>query len=287
MKILCYGYGLHHKNLNALQNYKSIEFHITSNFEDILTADLSRYDFIYSPSKPLNVTCYPNLKFIFGPHFSTFPKDEVLFINKSNSIYIQPSDWSASIWRNCSVCENLKIHSLPFGVDTDVFNQLVNINLRKKVFVYFKNRDPLELQLLEYLLSTFSIEYVVFDYRNRYNETDYLDYLHQSKFGIWLGCHESQGFALQEALSCNVPLFVWSVKSMNQEYGCNYSDIHATTIPYWNQMCGEAIYDIKHFLIKFSDFLSKIETYEPRQFILDNLSMNRCEQLFIDMCNQF
>jgi hypothetical protein len=287
MKILCYSEGLHHKNLHALQNYKSIDFYITNNFNEILESDLSAYDVVYSPSKPLNVIHFPDTKFIFGPHFSNLPKTDISHIKQSNSIYIQPSNWAVNMWKKYSFCNGLKIKSLPFGVDTDKFNQLVPICNRNKGFIYFKNRDPLELQFLEYLLSLQNIEYKLFDYQNRYDETDYLDCLQKSKFGIWLGCHESQGFALQEALSCNVPLFVWSVKSMNQEYGCNYDDIHATTIPYWNDNCGEYVYDIKDFQIKFNNFLLKIENYQPRQFILDNLSINRCEQLFIDMCNQF
>ena len=40
----------------------------------------------------------------------------------------------------------------------------------------------------------------VFDYVKRYNEEDYLDCLKNAKFGIILDAHESQGFAIEEAL---------------------------------------------------------------------------------------
>ena len=63
-----------------------------------------------------------------------------------------------------------------------------------------------------------------------------------SKYGIILDAHESQGFAIEEALSCNVPLLVWNVSSMSQEEGGNYQHIPATSIPYWDKRCGENFY---------------------------------------------
>jgi glycosyltransferase involved in cell wall biosynthesis len=114
---------------------------------------------------------------------------------------------------------------------------------------------------------------------------DYINYLHESKYGIWIGCHESQGFALQEALSCNVPLLVWNVESMNQEYGCNYIDIPATTTPYWDERCGEYFYDSNNFEDIFNKFIFNIENYRPREYILENLSMEVCEKKLIDTIN--
>ena len=100
-----------------------------------------------------------------------------------------------------------------------------------------------------------------------------------------MDAHESQGFALQESLSCNVPLLVWNIKSMNQEYGQNYDDIPATTIPYWDERCGEYFYKIEELEDKFNLFLSKIELYKPREYILDNLSFEVCEQKLLNILN--
>ena len=117
---------------------------------------------------------------------------------------------------------------------------------------------------------------------NKYGENEYLNHLQDSKYGIWLGAHESQGFALQEALSCNVPLLVWSVTNMNQEYGYNYEDIPATTIPYWDDRCGESFTDQGQFEEMYLLFLSKLDIYKPRDFILENLSMDKCEEKLIN-----
>jgi hypothetical protein len=282
MKILFINYGMHHKNLNAIKNYKNINIDIIENLQNI---DISNYDVVYSPAEPIDTSRFPEKKFIFGPHFSVFPDQKIKHIMNKNTIYVQPSKWAAESWRIFDICENLDIRVLPFGVDTEKFNQIVDIGSRTKVFIYFKTRNPLELKYVEYFLSTQNIEYVVFNYNKKYSEQEYIDFLKQSKYGIWLGRHESQGFALEEALSCNVPLFVWDVKSMNQEYGYNYHDIPATVIPYWDERCGEFTYDMENFYEKFQKFLSKLETYQPRQYILENLSMDVCEKKFIELLN--
>jgi hypothetical protein len=282
MKILFINYGMHHKNLNAIKNYKNIDIDIIENLQNI---DISNYDVVYSPAEPIDTSRFPEKKFIFGPHFSVFPDQKIKHIINKNTIYVQPSKWAADSWRIFDICENLDIRVLSFGVDTEKFNQIVDIGSRTKVFIYFKTRNPLELRYVEHFLSTQNVEYVVFNYNKKYSEQEYIDFLKQAKYGIWLGRHESQGFALEEALSCNVPLFVWDVKSMNQEYGYNYHDIPATVIPYWDERCGEFTYDMENFYEKFQKFLSKLETYQPRQYILENLSMDVCEKKFIDLLN--
>ena len=69
---------------------------------------------------------------------------------------------------------------------------------------------------LKVSLKNKNIKFEVFDYLNKYPEKKYLKYLQKAKYGIILDAHESQGFAIEEALSCNVPLLVWNVKHMSQ-----------------------------------------------------------------------
>jgi glycosyltransferase involved in cell wall biosynthesis len=151
------------------------------------------------------------------------------------------------------------------------------------VFVYFKRRKPDELNAILNLLQSKNIEFRLFDYVSRYSEEEYITYLQNSKYGIWLDAHESQGFALEEALSCNVPLLVWNVTSMNQEEGANYNDIPASTIPYWDERCGEYFYNANELENSFNKFLSKIDTYKPRDYVLENLSFSVCEEKLVNM----
>jgi hypothetical protein len=279
MKIILVDTYFHNKNNNAFLSYKNIQTTRISDISQLNNINLAEYDAVYSPSEPINVLNYPAMRFIFGPHFSVFPDNRLPQICGERTTYIQPSLWVAELWRNHPLCKDMDIKAVPFGVDTDRFNEVIPIHNRSKVFVYYKQRSHEEIQFVVNFLEYNKISYKVFQY-GRYNENEYLQYLHEAKYGIWLGRHESQGFALEEALSCNVPLFVWDVKSINQELGQNYPDIYGTSIPYWDNSCGEYFYDKHEFLQKFQLFISKLHDYSPRQYIIDNLSMDKCDELF-------
>jgi glycosyltransferase involved in cell wall biosynthesis len=286
MRILFIENWMHTKNLNALLKY-NIKI-VSIKHTNLDKINLNHFDLIYSPACTIDVSKYPNSKFIFGPHFSVFPnKNQLdLITGNKNVIYIQPSEWAKNVWSSNPICKNIRFETLPFGVDTDKFNEIKPISKRDKVFVYFKRRQQDELNFITDFLKTFGITVRIFDYVNRYDEAEYIDYLHNSKFGIWLDAHESQGFALEEALSCNVPLLVWDVVSMNQEYGSSYPNISATTIPYWNNCCGESFTNLNDFSTIFDKFINNLSNYKPRKYILENLSIEICNKKFIEVVNK-
>jgi len=285
MKILYVKTWMHDKNHHALMNYKNIEFTTIYSVDEVERHDLSQYDCVLTPQMPIDVSKYPNTKFIFGPHFSIFPNDKLNNIKGKNSVFNLLSNWVVNCWVKSQFCENLNLVKIPFGVDTNNFKNVNRINDRNEVFVYFKNRSPDELETVKNFLNFKNINYRIFSYHNRYNENDYLNYLQNSKYGIWVGGHESQGFGLQEALSCDVPLLVWNVKSMNQEYKSNYDDVPATSVSYWDERCGETFYDISELENVYYKFTKNIENYRPREFILENLSMEVCENKLIETIN--
>lgn len=286
MKIGLINSFIHKKNKDALLTYTNE--YVNINVADLDKIDISSFDMIYSPSIAIDVSKYPNAKFIFGPHFSVFPhKNAMDKIRGKNSIYIQPSEWAVDVWKNNPFCKGIKFESIPFGVETLIFNEIIPIKDRNDVFIYYKTRNPNELKELLTFFSKKNIVARIFNYDKKYDEKDYINFLQKSKFGIWLGRHESQGFALEEALSCNVPLLVWNTTSMNQEFRSNYENIPATTIPYWDERCGEYFTEISELPKTFEKFIAKINDYKPREYILENLSMKKCNDLFNNLINKF
>ena len=226
------------------------------------------------PDNSINTSKFPNKKFIFGPHFSVFPnyKLENIKNDNNNCKYIQPSKWVCQLWNNVNTI--LPVETFPFPVDISTFKP-ISTN-RNKVFIYFKRRKLEELTLIINFLKSKKIEFHIFDYVKRYEEKQYIKYLQESKYGIILDAHESQGFAIEEALSCNVPLLVWNVRSMNQETGVNYPNIPATSIPYWDNRCGEYFYIRENLEKIFNKFINNINSYNPREFILETLTTQKC-----------
>ena len=280
MKILVFG-NFHHKNRESLEKIlKYLNFDYK--FGDI--NEVKKFKVIISPNIPINTSIFPNKFFIFGPHFSVFPNQLLYKINNvhKNSIYLQPSEWALNVWKKFNVESIIPLKVFYFPVNTKKFKPMENIK-KEKVFIYFKRRKQEELTFLKTFLHNKNIEFKVFDYVKRYEEEDYLKYLQESKYGIILDAHESQGFAIEEALSCNVPLLVWNVTSMNQEEGINYPDIPATSIPYWDNRCGESFYNKEDMESKYNEFMSKLDTYKPREFVLENLSLEKCANNFINL----
>lgn len=286
MKAIFFSKNAHSKNLHFIKKCKKIEFKIYENINEF--NNYQGIDFVYSISQAKKIMRYPNTRFIFGPQFSVFPDDsnsQITYIKNPNGVYNGLCDWVINSWKDDSITNGLNFVKLPFGVDTEIFNEVKPHPQREKVFIYFKQRDPVELEFIENELTKMGVSYNIFNYNKRYEEKDYIDYLHESKYGIWVGRHESQGFALQEALSCNVPLLVWDVRYMTQEYMNTHihKDYPATSIPYWDPKCGEFFHDQCDFAESFSIFLQKIETYKPREFIVENLSIDACENRIIDL----
>lgn len=284
MKLLIIG-NFHHKNMIGLELLlKNINY----SYKFGNTHEINEYNIIYSPTIPIDTSKYPEKKFIFGPHFSVFPDNRLLNINNihKNSIYIQPSKWAADTWRNFNVENVIKIKEFPFPVEIDKFRQIEN-SKKNEIFIMFKQRNPTELEYIIKFLNKINIKYKLFNYQTKYIEDDYIRCLQNAKYGIWIGRHESQGFAVEEALAFNVPLLVWEVKYMSQEFGYNYPDIPASVIPYWDKRCGEYFIEKENFEETYYKFINKIGTYKPREYILENLSPKKCAENFVKLINSF
>jgi len=250
---------------------------------------IGQADVIYSPSKFLNTKQYPNKKYIFGPHFSVFPNPDSRKIDNSNNnaIYIQPSKECVDLWVKEFNFSNIPVKTFPFPVDVNEYSP--SDKPKTKVLIYFKQRLESELNLVKKLLDERGVIYEIIRYGN-YNETNYKEKLDETKYIIWLGRHESQGFALQCALSKNIPILVWSAKYLKQEVGNfeRYKNVQTeiTTVPYWDNTCGVRFYTDSELESSYDNFINNLEHFKPRNFILDNLSVEACSKNLINIINE-
>jgi glycosyltransferase involved in cell wall biosynthesis len=265
---------LHHKNKIGLK------FIIDKYFIEVFS--IEEADICYFPCHSFDTLKFPNKKFIFGCHFDVFPNKDLRNINNkyNNSIYIQPSDWVNDLYMKEYNVTNIPIYTLPFPPDINIFKPDPENSIKNNdCFIYFKRRKQEELIYIKEFLITKGYNPIIFDYVKTYNENDYLKTLQKCKFGIYIGSHESQGFALIEALCINIPLLVWNVTQMSQEFGCPelYYNIKtiATTVPYWYKDCGELFYNKDEFEETFNKFINNLDNYKPREKIIELLSIDK------------
>jgi hypothetical protein len=283
---------LHHKNregLNEICKYLKLDYKYGS--MDDLERDIEkRYKLVYNPVDGIDIDRYDKRdgmrKWIFGPHFSVFPDNKLDKINKSQSnlFYIMPSQWCIDIWRDIFGVK-INMISMPFPVNMDKFTEIYQMNdeRRNMVLIYYKNRNPQELEYLLNFINRVGERYKIFSYASRYDENDFLRHMHISKYAFILDAHESQGFAIEEIMSCNIPMLVWNVRDISQEYSENkYPSYKATTVPYWDNRCGEVFYDKEELIDKYQLFIKRIERglYKPRDCVIDNLAVDKCAMRF-------
>lgn len=222
---------------------------------------------------------YKNKMIILGPHFSVFPTPYICnLISPYNNIFFNTlSDWVANFWKK-DIKGNINIIKLPYPVDVKLFNPDNNIEKSNNAFIYLKFRNISEIVNIHNFLLNNNYNVKIFNYEQKYNEEEYISYLKKCSFGVWVGINESQGFALEEALSLNIPLIVYNVKNMGKEKGYEHNELYcntkSTTIPYWDERCGEVFYNEEDFEKTYINFLIKYENYRPREYILENLEVN-------------
>ena len=66
--------------------------------------------------------------------------------------------------------------------------------------------------------------------------------MNSAKFCFLINGTESQGIAVQEIMSMGVPIIAWDIKEWLDQ-GEAYR-VPATSIPYWDERCGEVFFNI-------------------------------------------
>ena len=253
------------------------------------------YDIIWSPGTWINPDLYPNSKFIFGPQFWVLPDPNHPFFTQSKPehasrcIFTCLSPWIVDLYSEIVDISksNIPFLPLPFGLNIQCPSEK---HIEYDCILYFKDRHPLLLDFTKLILDAYGLKYSIFKYGS-YNLNDYINSLNKSKFVIWVGRHESQGFGFQECLATGTPIFLYDVKSMKEEYTNHFIYAHykeqllATVASYWDSRCGMKVYSNEEFIEKLPEFISKLDSFRPSDYIKETLSDEVCFKRFLDAIN--
>lgn len=261
---------LHHKNHIAINLMKDCGLNI-----DFIYDNNTKYDCIINTDSLKDYKNHEGIV-VYGPHIMfTEISDDTYFA--PNKLFNSLSPWLENLIRK--IKPNLNCISLPFAVDT---NRFCPKEKNGKPIIYYKNVDK---QRLYDVINNLNGDFIIFDYRAKYNEYDFLEAISTAPYAIWIGSHESQGFAFQETMSCNTPIFVINVKSLREEINSmwiNYKpelNLEATTVSYFDDTCGMISYP-ETWKNDINLFLQNIVNYNPRAFIINNLSPKACNDIW-------
>ena len=254
-------------------------------------------DLIWSTGFWIDPLMFPKSKFMFGPQFFVFPtRDGPLSTYKGlvadRCLYNCLSEWNLQIHKAFLPNPAVPYVCLPFGVDTESMKPNPNVQKKEYILIYWKLRDSINMQQVVDILIKNKLLFKVVKY-GFYKSDEYHKLLLESKLCIWIGRHESQGFAFQEALSYNVPLLVYDVLDMKEEvndYNISvYASYHgislsATSTAFWDPICGEKTTRQKDIEPLLKKMMSGLENYRPRDFVERTLSDKVC---FKRLLNRF
>ena len=253
-----------------LMNSDKIQFHKSKDTN-------IKYDWIMNLSEIRDYDIDSETGLIFGPQIM-FPDIDVSRVPKHRKYNCNVlSEWVYDLCKDINPSVNFC--TLPFAVDVNRFNASEK---KGKPVIYFKQRSP---EILSEVLNELGDDFIIIKYNslNSYLESDFQKAISEAPYTIWIGRHESQGFAFQETLSSNSPIFVIDVDSLRDEvspgsFWQSYLPGHklpASSVSYFDNRCG-LISNYNNWKSDWKKFISNIEIYNPRKFILENLSPDAC-----------
>ncbi len=204
-------------------------------------------------------------RLLAGPNLVVLPSEEKELITaKEIDVYMVNSDWTYKAYtedapelkRNCAIW--------PAGVDTEFWSLRGQAD-RSRILIYQKGTPQELLDGCKRSAEARGYSCEVMTYGS-YDVETFRRILRTCRLGIFLSRSESQGLALAEAWSMDVPTLVWDSKSV--EYKGRI--MKSSAAPYLSEKTGL-------FFQTPADLASVIERsqhhqFSPRQWVIENMS---------------
>ena len=203
----------------------------------------------------------PNL--FLGPNIADLPiYNSLLMQTEKYKTSIVPCEWVRAA--HAKWIPEHKVTVWNSGIDYTKWNDEKN-NIEYDFLVYYKRRPKEHLDSVIQFLKSKNLKYIILEY-NHYTQPQFADIISKSRWGLVIDGTETQGIAIQEMMSCNLPLLVWDIKEWHDRGPANICP--ATSVPYFNETCGEIFYNIEDIELAYEKLIRSM--YSPRTYILEH-----------------
>ena len=208
-----------------------------------------------------------------GPNIDWFNIANLNVISQLKNVKILvPHHWVISPVKQI-LPDNCRILVWYSGIDTDYWKKNASDLQVFEVLIYLKNLNDIEnLRCAEDYLREHKIRFSVLKYGN-YSQHQFKSILNRVSAAIWIGETESQGLALLESWSMNVPTLVLKKETWHNSDGQAHP---ASSAPYMSDLVGQFSNSTSFSEADFKDFFSSLEDFSPRQFISDSFNLISC-----------
>ena len=215
---------------------------------------------------------------IIGPQVWLFDGYGQFLIENQNYYkkIIAPSQWVKDKFINKFNLPENKVAVWPVGIEE--FNNIREVNY--DCLIYFKRRNQEELDAVKKFLVDNGFSYRMVEY-GAYGEDGFKQLVNSAKFCFLINGTESQGIAVQEIMSMGVPIIAWDVKEWLDQ-GEAYR-VPATSIPFWDERCGEKFFTVDEIEETFDYFYARINDYNPKDYVHEKLSFKSSVNTLLDI----
>lgn len=233
---------------------------------------------------------------IAGPTIVSAPPEYGGIINNKNiDLILTASPWVTKMFLRYAPGAKGKIADWAAGVDSEWWHG----NKKKKYDFLIYNKADHEMwpssrhikiddwqlsifnDILAYLKGRYKVAVVNY---GSYSRREYRRLLSQSRCLIYLSRHETQGQALFEAWSCDVPSLVWDRGYWTYR---DYRYVGSSSAPYLNGSHGMFFYNYENFIkvlpIFVNNYLNNL--YKPRNFILNHHTLSHAARNYMNVWN--
>ncbi|MDN5289004.1 MAG: glycosyltransferase [Mucilaginibacter sp.] len=185
-----------------------------------------------------------------------------------------------------------KVMTCPSGIDTAYWKP-TTVAPEKNILIYDKLRpdhdeyiDTILHPVLEFIKANkLSYEYIQYGY---YKPQELLNKVNNCQYAIFLSENETQGLAYQQILATGTPVLAWDRGGLWKDpafYPHKVQFSGVSSVPYWSRECGMKFKNIHEFYTIIPQFTTALENNEfaPRQYILDNLTLEKCATAYINI----
>ncbi|MDP9077365.1 MAG: glycosyltransferase family 1 protein [Bacteroidota bacterium] len=257
-------------------------------------------DYSYIKKHPKEIACIigkPHLLFerkwnnpvIFGAGVYSHPIEcPDLFKDYPNvKRFLVPGDWMQHM---CEPWYGDKVKAWPVGIDTEQWKP----DATAKTFdflVYDKIRwdhEQFEQELIDPIVKTLDKQGCTYQFikYGSYTHQELQKKLAASKAVIFLCEHETQGSAYQQILATNTPILAWDRGGYWQDpyyYPEKVKYQPVSSVPYWDERCGIKFTGASDFNEQLQQFLSKRDFFKPRDYVLENLTLEVCAEKYLQI----
>jgi len=209
-----------------------------------------------------------------GPNLVTIPSEyNYIIFSKYIDKILVPSNWVKNIYISYKKkCKNISIWFS--GIESSNFKN----TSRKIVLIYLKNKNIYFDKCINYLTKK-KINFKVIRY-GFFSKQKYYELLKNTKILIYFSITESQGLAMQEAWSMNVPTLVYKYSLFIHEK----KKFKGSSSPYLNNNCGFFFKDFEDFTIKFKKLNNK--RLSPQKWLNENMSQDNSIKKLFEIINK-